>query len=204
MLMSSVHRLVQYIRSPALLGLYSILKQLAFRGRERFMSLVFNQLDCVRHWRYGWRRTTLTIEVNSQVKKCALLMIFPLIPIIILFFVLSWYRPEGVSWQELGSGLDVDLSSSRWFVIPFVCLICGIGAMIHFLFACLYAQPCGAFSFHVYDVHAFYVRHCHDDNVLLLFVFGTHDHHLLFADWFSHERSRVKSDQALLVTGAGG
>ncbi|MBR9876575.1 MAG: DUF4040 domain-containing protein [Vibrionaceae bacterium] len=145
-------------------------------------------------------------------KKCTpLLMIFPLIPIIILFFVLSWYRPEGVSWQ--GSwvpGLDVNLSFRLdGLSFLFVCLICGIGALIHFYSLAYMRSHAARFSFHVY-LTLFMLSMLGivtSDNVLLLFVFWeltTITSYLLIG--FSHEKeeSREKAIQALLVTGAGG
>ncbi|WP_319535066.1 hydrogen gas-evolving membrane-bound hydrogenase subunit E [uncultured Vibrio sp.] len=138
-------------------------------------------------------------------------MLFPLMPIIILFFVVSWYRPEGVSWS--GSwvpGLDVNLSFRLdGLSFLFVCLICGIGALIQFYSLAYLRGHAARFSFHVY-LTLFMLAMLGivtSDNVLLLFVFWeltTITSYLLIG--FNHEKenSREKALQSLLVTGAGG
>ncbi|WP_162889784.1 hydrogen gas-evolving membrane-bound hydrogenase subunit E [Vibrio sp. dhg] len=138
-------------------------------------------------------------------------MLFPLMPILILLVVMSWYRPEGVSWQ--GSwvpGLDVNLSFRLdGLSFLFVCLICGIGALIQvYSLAYMRSHPARV-SFHVY-LTLFMLSMLGivtNDNVLLLFVFWeltTITSYLLIG--FNHEKevSREKALQSLLVTGAGG
>ncbi len=132
-------------------------------------------------------------------------------PIFILLVVMSWYRPEGVSWQ--GSwvpGLDVNLSFRLdGLSFLFVCLICGIGALIQVYSLAYMRSHTARVSFHVY-LTLFMLSMLGivtSDNVLLLFVFWeltTITSYLLIG--FNHEKevSREKALQSLLVTGAGG
>lgn len=149
---------------------------------------------------------------SQNSKKCTpLLMIFPLIPIIILLFVVSWYRPEGGSWSgNWVPGLDVNLSfrlDALSFL--FVCLICGIGALIQFYSLAYMRNHAARFSFHVY-LTLFMLSMLGvvtSDNVLLLFVFWeltTITSYLLIGFNHEKEQSREKALQSLLVTGAGG
>ncbi|SBS33391.1 Na(+)/H(+) antiporter subunit A [Marinomonas aquimarina] len=146
---------------------------------------------------------------NSQ--KHVSLLIFPLIPIVLLFSILSWYQPEGVSWQgHWIPGLDINLSFRLdGLSFLFAGLITGIGALIQFYALAYMRGDGGRFSFHLY-LTLFMLSMLGlvtSDNILLLFVFWeltTITSYLLIG--FNHEQneSRKKALQSLLVTGAGG
>lgn len=150
---------------------------------------------------------------NTQGSKDRLLvlMIFPLLPMVIFFSLISWYEPGGVSWQTAWvPGLDVNLSFKLdGLSFLFACLISGIGALIQ-MYALAYLKGHSSrFSFHLY-LTLFMLAMLGvvtSDNILLLFVFWeltTITSYLLIG--FNHEKdkSRKNALQSLIVTGAGG
>ncbi|MGR4998645.1 hydrogen gas-evolving membrane-bound hydrogenase subunit E [Vibrio celticus] len=138
-------------------------------------------------------------------------MIFPVLPMVIFFLLISWYEPGGVSWQtNWVPSLDVNLSFKLdGLSFLFACLISGIGALIQ-IYALAYLKgDSSRFSFHLY-LTLFMLAMLGvvtSDNILLFFVFWeltTITSYLLIG--FNHEKdkSRKNALQSLIVTGAGG
>mgnify|MGYP000265329090 CR=1 FL=1 len=158
--------------------------------------------------------------LNSEIEKkhrqgskdhSLILMIFPVLPMVIFFLLISWYEPGGVSWQaNWVPSLDVNLSFKLdGLSFLFACLISGIGALIQ-IYALAYLKGYSSrFSFHLY-LTLFMLAMLGvvtSDNILLLFVFWeltTITSYLLIG--FNHEKdkSRKNALQSLIVTGAGG